>query len=122
MTGPGLSYSELRGLGVRRISVGGALARVALSAMMSAAEQLKEGSFDGLANAGPGRRINEIFSAIDSLVWKTEFVAQSAGRADQQRLDQKPVETLAAGTGKFGKTHLEFAFRLPAQCAEQHIP
>ena len=66
MTGPGLSVSELRDLGVRRISVGGALARVALSAMMSAAEQLKEGSFDGLANVGPGSRFNEIFSAFDS--------------------------------------------------------
>ena len=66
MMGPGLSVSELRDLGVRRISVGGALARVALSAMMSAAEQLKEGSFDGLTNAGPGERFNAIFSAFDS--------------------------------------------------------
>lgn len=65
MTGPGLSVADLAGLGVRRISVGGALARVALRAMLSAAEQIKAGSFEGLANAAPGRRFNDIFSGFD---------------------------------------------------------
>lgn len=80
MSGPGLSVSELRDLGVRRISVGGALARVALSAMISAAEQVKEGSFDGLANAGPGSQFNEIFSAFGSSFRKPASVAQAAER------------------------------------------
>ena len=62
MFGPGLSVAELADLGVRRISVGGALARVAWGAMLAAAEQIKAGSFDGLANAGPGKRLNDMFA------------------------------------------------------------
>jgi 2-methylisocitrate lyase-like PEP mutase family enzyme len=63
--GPGLSVAELADLGVRRISVGGALARVAWAAMLSAAEQIKAGSFDGLASAGSNKRLNEIFGSFD---------------------------------------------------------
>lgn len=66
MMGPGLSVAELAGLGVRRISVGGALARVALSAMLSTAEQMRAGSFEGLAAAAPGKRFNDIFSTFES--------------------------------------------------------
>jgi 2-methylisocitrate lyase-like PEP mutase family enzyme len=66
MSGPGLSVAELTGLGVRRISVGGALARVAWSAMLAAAEQIRCGSFDGLAGAGPGKRLNDIFAGFVS--------------------------------------------------------
>ena len=54
MMRPGLSVAELADLGVRRISVGGALARVAWGAVMAAAEQIKVGSFDGLATGTPG--------------------------------------------------------------------
>lgn len=61
MTMPGMSVAELADLGVRRISIGGALARVAWGAMMTAAEQIKAGSFDGLAAGAPGKRLNEIF-------------------------------------------------------------
>lgn len=63
--GPGLGLAELADMGVRRISVGGALARVALTAMLSAAEQMRAGSFEGLAGAAPGKIINEIFSRFD---------------------------------------------------------
>jgi 2-methylisocitrate lyase-like PEP mutase family enzyme len=63
MMGPGLSVAELADLGVRRISVGGALARVAWGAMMAAAEQFKAGSFDGLASGAPGKLLNDIFKA-----------------------------------------------------------
>jgi 2-methylisocitrate lyase-like PEP mutase family enzyme len=62
MFAPGLSVAELAELGVRRISVGGALARVAWAAMISAAEQMKAGSFDGLASAGRSKQLNEIFA------------------------------------------------------------
>jgi 2-methylisocitrate lyase-like PEP mutase family enzyme len=65
MSGPGLSVAELADLGVRRVSVGGALARVAWGAMLSAAEQMKAGSFAGLASACSGKRLNDIFSASD---------------------------------------------------------
>jgi 2-methylisocitrate lyase-like PEP mutase family enzyme len=62
MSGPGHSVADLAELGVRRISVGGALARVAWKAMLEAACQIKAGSFAGLAAAEPGRRLNGIFS------------------------------------------------------------
>jgi 2-methylisocitrate lyase-like PEP mutase family enzyme len=58
---PGLTLRELEDLGVRRVSVGGALARVAWGAVLSAAEQMKAGSFEGLANAAPGAQMNGLF-------------------------------------------------------------
>ena len=64
MWGPGLTVAELADLGVRRISVGGALARVAWQAMLNAAEQIKAGTFDGLAAAGPSKKLNEIFGCF----------------------------------------------------------
>ena len=62
--GPGLSVAELAELGVRRISVGGALARVAWAAMLAAAEQIKVGSFDGLAGGQSGKQLNDIFGGF----------------------------------------------------------
>ena len=58
---PGLSVAELAELGVRRISVGGALARVAWAAVLATAEQIKAGSFDGLAAAASGKQLNDLF-------------------------------------------------------------
>lgn len=58
---PALTVAELAGLGVRRISVGGGLARVAWAAMLAAAETMKAGSFEGLAGGLPGKRLNDIF-------------------------------------------------------------
>jgi 2-methylisocitrate lyase-like PEP mutase family enzyme len=59
--GPGLSVAELAELGVRRISVGGALARVAWASMLTAAERIRAGSFDGLGSGMPGKQLNDIF-------------------------------------------------------------
>ena len=64
MMRPGLSVAELAELGVRRISVGGALARVGWGAVLAAAEQFKAGSFDGLAGGTPGRQLNDIFAGF----------------------------------------------------------
>ena len=58
MHGPGLTVAELADLGVRRISVGGALARVAWGAVLAAAEKMRAGSFEGLAGAAPGKTKN----------------------------------------------------------------
>jgi 2-methylisocitrate lyase-like PEP mutase family enzyme len=59
----GLSVKEIAALGVRRISVGGALALAAWTGFMRAAQTLKaEGSFDGLANLVPYPEINALFS------------------------------------------------------------
>jgi 2-methylisocitrate lyase-like PEP mutase family enzyme len=60
---PKQTLAQLRDLGVRRLSVGGALARSAWAGMLSAAQQLKAGSFAALATATPGRELNEIFGA-----------------------------------------------------------
>ena len=59
-----MSVAELADLGVRRISVGGALARVAWAALIAAAERIKAGSFEGLARGTPGDRLNEIFGSF----------------------------------------------------------
>ena len=63
---PGLRFSELAELGVRRISIGGGLARVAYTAMIDVAEQIKSGSFDGLETAMKGKALNEIFRPFES--------------------------------------------------------
>ncbi len=61
MSKPGMTVAELAGLGVRRISIGGALARVAWGAVLQAAEEMKQGSFGGLAGAASGKTLNGIF-------------------------------------------------------------
>jgi 2-methylisocitrate lyase-like PEP mutase family enzyme len=62
--GAELTVAQLADLGVRRISVGGALARVAWAAMLTAAERIKAGSFDGLAGGTPGKQLNGIFGGF----------------------------------------------------------
>jgi 2-methylisocitrate lyase-like PEP mutase family enzyme len=57
-----LSVSRLADLGVRRISVGSALARAAWGAFIRAARNLaEEGSFDGLEGATPFGELNGLF-------------------------------------------------------------
>jgi 2-methylisocitrate lyase-like PEP mutase family enzyme len=58
-----LSVDRLAGLGVRRISVGSALARVAWGAFMRSAQSIREtGSFDSFAGAAPFGEIEEVMS------------------------------------------------------------
>jgi 2-methylisocitrate lyase-like PEP mutase family enzyme len=64
MMRPGLQLSELADLGVRRVSVGGALARIAYGAMIHVVEQIKAGSFDGLAGGAQGKALNGIFRGL----------------------------------------------------------
>jgi 2-methylisocitrate lyase-like PEP mutase family enzyme len=60
--GPGLTVAGLAALGVRRISVGSALARTAWAAFMRAATRIAEaGEFDGLAGAASFAELNELF-------------------------------------------------------------
>jgi 2-methylisocitrate lyase-like PEP mutase family enzyme len=57
-----LSVAELAALGVRRISVGGALARAAWSGFMRAARQIAEqGRFDELASGASHLELNGLF-------------------------------------------------------------
>jgi 2-methylisocitrate lyase-like PEP mutase family enzyme len=59
----GLTVSDLAALGVRRISVGSALSRVAWGAFLSAARQIAEdGRFRGLNQAAPFGELNTLFS------------------------------------------------------------
>ncbi|HTB28945.1 MAG TPA: isocitrate lyase/phosphoenolpyruvate mutase family protein [Steroidobacteraceae bacterium] len=57
-----LSLAQISELGVRRVSVGGALARVAWGGFMRAARELaQQGSFDGLAGAAAHQSLNTLF-------------------------------------------------------------
>jgi 2-methylisocitrate lyase-like PEP mutase family enzyme len=59
----GLSLKEAGDLGVRRISVGGSLARTAWGGFMKAAREMAEqGTFTELANGYPGGELNKMFS------------------------------------------------------------
>jgi 2-methylisocitrate lyase-like PEP mutase family enzyme len=58
----GMPLSELEALGVRRVSVGGALARTAWGGFMRAARRLAEqGRFDEFAGAAAGDELNALF-------------------------------------------------------------
>lgn len=58
-----LTVADLAALGVRRISVGGAMARTAWGAFGRAAQLLAgEGRFDGFAGAASGAMLNGVFS------------------------------------------------------------
>ncbi len=57
-----LTVPMIEALGVRRISVGGAMARTAWGGLTRAATALLEqGSFAGFADAAPGKLMNELF-------------------------------------------------------------
>jgi 2-methylisocitrate lyase-like PEP mutase family enzyme len=57
-----LTVADIAALGVRRISVGGALARAAWGAFLRAARRLAdEGRFDGFVDAAPGAELNALF-------------------------------------------------------------
>ncbi len=59
----GLSLAEAAELGVRRISVGGSLARAAWGGFMRAAKEMAEkGTFTELGNGYPGGELNKMFS------------------------------------------------------------
>lgn len=55
------TLEDLARLGVRRVSVGGALARAAWGGFMRAAQSLAEGRFDGFADAASGAQLDAFF-------------------------------------------------------------
>ena len=60
----GLTVADAADLGVRRVSVGGALARVAWGGFIQAARGLAEkGTFEAFAQAAPHRELNDFFRA-----------------------------------------------------------
>jgi 2-methylisocitrate lyase-like PEP mutase family enzyme len=58
----GLTVEDAARLGVRRISVGGALARAAWGGFMRAARDLAAGKFDAFVDAAPGADLNHFFA------------------------------------------------------------
>jgi len=56
-----LTMKDIAELGVRRVSVGGGLARAAWGGFIRAARTLAEGRFDGFADAAPGAELNAFF-------------------------------------------------------------
>jgi 2-methylisocitrate lyase-like PEP mutase family enzyme len=57
-----LTLQDVAALGVRRVSVGGALARAAWGGFLRAAQGIAEhGRFDGFADAAPGAELNRAF-------------------------------------------------------------
>jgi 2-methylisocitrate lyase-like PEP mutase family enzyme len=59
---PNLTLAKLTALGVRRISVGSALARVAWGAFIRAAKEIAtEGTFGAFADAASGVELNNLF-------------------------------------------------------------
>ena len=58
-----LTVSRLADLGVRRISVGSTLARVAWAAFIRSAQSIREtGSFDSFADAAPFKELDDVFT------------------------------------------------------------
>jgi 2-methylisocitrate lyase-like PEP mutase family enzyme len=62
VSGPFFTRRELEDLGVRRISVGGALARAAWGGFMRAADEIAaHGTFAALGEAPSFARLNDLF-------------------------------------------------------------
>jgi 2-methylisocitrate lyase-like PEP mutase family enzyme len=60
-----LTLADLSAMGVKRISVGGTLARVALGAFLRAAHEMKEqGTFGFIEDAADGQMLNSIFASM----------------------------------------------------------
>ncbi|MEA2884193.1 MAG: hypothetical protein QOH32_3449, partial [Bradyrhizobium sp.] len=60
--GTGLTVAQAADLGVRRISVGGSLARTAWAGFMKASREIAEqGTFTELGNGYPGGELNKMF-------------------------------------------------------------
>jgi 2-methylisocitrate lyase-like PEP mutase family enzyme len=65
-TADSFALSELAEMGVRRISVGGALARTAWTGFIRAAGPLLEGRFDGFADLISHSELNQLFGSRPS--------------------------------------------------------
>jgi 2-methylisocitrate lyase-like PEP mutase family enzyme len=60
---PALSAAQLADAGVRRISVGGALSRLAFAAVLEAAQEMKaQGGFTWMRSTMPTKEVKRIFT------------------------------------------------------------
>jgi 2-methylisocitrate lyase-like PEP mutase family enzyme len=59
------TVADLEALGVRRVSVGGALARAGWAAVLATAREIAEqGTFSGLGRAFPFAEVNDLFRPL----------------------------------------------------------
>lgn len=59
---PDLTLAQLAGAGVKRVSVGGSLSRLALAAFLRGAREMKEaGGFTWMRDTVPGRELKDVF-------------------------------------------------------------
>lgn len=66
-----LGFDELRAMGVRRVSVGGSLARAALGAFLRAAHEIRDqGTFNYTKDAASGNELNQFFATAEQR-WPT---------------------------------------------------
>ncbi len=62
---PALSAAEMEAVGVKRLSVGGALSRLALAAFMKGAREMKEkGGFTWMNDTVPSRELKAVFGGL----------------------------------------------------------
>ena len=59
---PSITLEQLAEIGVRRVSIGGALSRLALRSFMDGASQMRAGRFDFVADLPPISALHEAFS------------------------------------------------------------
>jgi 2-methylisocitrate lyase-like PEP mutase family enzyme len=61
---PGITLAQLGEAGVKRVSIGGGLNRVALKAFMEAAKQMREGNFGFITSMAPMADVRRAFSRV----------------------------------------------------------
>ena len=99
----GFTVSDLAGMGVRRISVGGSLARVAMHAFIKTATRIaKDGKFDSFAGIISNAELNKFFGEDRKNVLMSRRHDRAAGR----RRRSIPTPALLPGTvtleGRYG--------------------
>jgi 2-methylisocitrate lyase-like PEP mutase family enzyme len=106
-----LTAQGIAELGVRRISVGGALARTAWGGFMRSAQSLALGRLDGFADAAPGQQLNAFFkiSREDPL---TRQPAHIIGEVDY-RDGEGPLRTIPRGIVQVETTAMDAVLTWP---------
>jgi 2-methylisocitrate lyase-like PEP mutase family enzyme len=104
----GLTLEALAELGVRRVSVGGTLARAAWGGFMQAAQALARGSFDGFAHIASAEQLNAFFriSGDDPLVKQSAHII---GEVDF-RQGEGPLRTIPRGIVQVETTPTDAVF------------
>ena len=116
------SLTTLAELGVRRVSVGGALARAAWGGFQRAAQSLAEGRFDGLAGAPSHGNIDTLFGAPPAPE-PCHATHADASRCRAPSNAARPAAPRAQRSARRASVHAEaFRRRTPARAAAHDAP